>query len=103
MAEAPMPRAQFHTMLEGTKEDWARINQAMKPFIAELPDRVLVHLRLLEGDCGGFAVDRMEPACRRRRGLIRTAVMKSMSYAPCCTTWATSSVRAIMPISAQRS
>lgn len=65
MGEPSMPdgdtlRTRFHTMVEGTKEDWARINQAMKPFIAGLPDRVLGHLRLLEGDCGGFAVDRME-------------------------------------------
>jgi predicted HD phosphohydrolase len=60
MGEVHLARAQFHTMVEGTKEDWACINEAMKPFIAELPDRVLAHLRLLEGDCGGFAVDRME-------------------------------------------
>ena len=54
------PRARFHTMETGTREDWSIINQAMKPFIAELPQRVLAHLRLLDGDCGGFAVDRLE-------------------------------------------
>jgi predicted HD phosphohydrolase len=32
----------------------------MKPFIAELPDRVLAHLKMLQGDCGGFAVDRLD-------------------------------------------
>ncbi len=54
------PRARFHSMDEGTREDWSIINDAMKPFIADLPNRVLAHLRLLDGDCGGFAVDRLE-------------------------------------------
>ena|SRR5689334_21650295 len=53
-------RAKFHAMADGTREDWAIINQAMKPFIAELPDRVLTHLKMLSGDCGGFAIDRLE-------------------------------------------
>lgn len=47
-------------MCDGTKEDWDRIYPAMKPFIVELPDRVLAHLRMLHGDCGGFAIDRLE-------------------------------------------
>jgi len=55
-----MPRARFHTMSEGTKDDWYCIGQAMKPFIEQLPDRVLAHLRLLDGDCGGFAIDRLQ-------------------------------------------
>jgi predicted HD phosphohydrolase len=54
------PRAKFHAMENGTKEDWGVINQAMTPFLAELPDRVLAHLNMLAGDCGGFAVDRLE-------------------------------------------
>ena len=55
-----MPRATFHSMETCTREDWKAINQHMEPFIERLPDRVLAHLRLLEGDCGGFVVDRME-------------------------------------------
>jgi predicted HD phosphohydrolase len=53
-------RAQFTSMENGTKEDWRIINRAMKPFIAELPDRVLTHLKMLQGDCGGFAIDRLD-------------------------------------------
>jgi predicted HD phosphohydrolase len=53
-------RATFHAMENGTQEDWSIINRAMKPFIAELPDRVLAHLKMLAGDCGGFAIDRLE-------------------------------------------
>ena len=51
--------AQFHTMDEGTQEDWDIIMTHMKPFSANGGARVLDHLRLLEGDCGGFAVDRL--------------------------------------------
>ena len=53
-------RAKFHAMTEGTQEDWGNIIQATRAFSAEFPDRLLSHLKLLEGDCGGFAVDRME-------------------------------------------
>ena len=53
------PRAKFHAMDEGTQEDWAIIGGAMLNFYQGLPDRVLTHLRLLDGDFGGFAVDRL--------------------------------------------
>jgi predicted HD phosphohydrolase len=46
-------------MEQSTKEDWALIvPEAMKAAKA-LPDRVLTHLRLLDGDFGGFPVDRL--------------------------------------------
>src|ERR1041384_3203535 len=46
-------------MTEGTAEDWGRIAVANMEFTKGLPDRVLAHLRLLDGDFGGFAVDRL--------------------------------------------
>jgi predicted HD phosphohydrolase len=54
------PRAAFHAMTEGTKEDWDKIAMGAIELAAGLPDRVLVHLRQLGGDYGGFAVDRLE-------------------------------------------
>jgi len=54
------PRAKFHAMTEGTKEDWDKIAIGAIELAAGLPDRVLAHLRLLGGDYGGFAVDRLE-------------------------------------------
>jgi predicted HD phosphohydrolase len=54
------PRAKFHAMTEGTKEDWDKIAIGAIGLAAGLPDRVLAHLRLLGGDYGGFAVDRLE-------------------------------------------
>jgi predicted HD phosphohydrolase len=52
-------RAQFHAMTEGTAEDWQRIAISQLGLYAGLPDRILTHLRLLDGDFGGFAVDRL--------------------------------------------
>lgn len=51
-------RATFTTMEQGTAEDWAAISADFVGFTRGLPDRVLQHLRLLDGD-GGFAVDRL--------------------------------------------
>jgi predicted HD phosphohydrolase len=47
-------------MQSGTADDWAIIATKAMEFSRHLPDRVLAHLRLLEGDSGGFAVDRMQ-------------------------------------------
>lgn len=53
------PRATFRAMAEGTQEDWDKIATAKLNFDAGLADRVMTHLRLLDGDFGGFAVDRL--------------------------------------------
>lgn len=53
-------RAKFHAMTEGTAEDWAIIGGAFRGFAGGLPDRILGHLKLLDGDFGGFAIDRLQ-------------------------------------------
>ena len=53
-------RAKFREMKEGTREDWAIIGAEYMAFAKDLPDRVLEHLRLLDGDFGGFPVCRLE-------------------------------------------
>ena len=53
-------RAAFHQMVDGTAEDYAKISAAFGEFSKTLPDRVMTHLKLLQGDFGGFAVDRFE-------------------------------------------
>ena len=52
-------RAAFHQMKDCTKEDWMIIGRHFAPMAEGLPDRALAHLRLLAGDHGGFAVDRL--------------------------------------------
>jgi predicted HD phosphohydrolase len=52
-------RAAFHAMEEGTAEDWSIIAGEAMRAAAGLPERILDHLRLLDGDGGGFAVDRL--------------------------------------------
>jgi predicted HD phosphohydrolase len=51
-------RAQFTRMQDSTAGDWQLIAGEFMQFSRGLPDRVLAHLRLLEGDYGGFPVDR---------------------------------------------
>ncbi len=58
MADADA-RAQFRSMTEATKDDWAVIASHFRPFAANVADRVLDHLKLLDGDFGGFPVDRL--------------------------------------------
>lgn len=53
-------QAKFREMKQGTAEDWAIIGGEYRAFAKGLPDRVLDHLRLLDGDFGGFPVDRLE-------------------------------------------
>lgn len=52
-------RAHFTHMEDGTAEDWAIIAKDFGHYAALLPDRILTHLRLLDGDFGGFPVDRL--------------------------------------------
>ena len=61
MSHAPTgaERAAFHQMKDGTAEDWAIIGRHFQPLAEGLTDRVLAHLKLLAGDHGGFAVDRL--------------------------------------------
>jgi predicted HD phosphohydrolase len=53
-------RADFASMKESTAEDWAIIGAHYLDFARALPARVLTHLQLLDGDFGGFPVDRLQ-------------------------------------------
>jgi predicted HD phosphohydrolase len=60
MSEAEdRPRAAFSTMADSTQADWGVIGAEFLRFGQGLPDRVLKHLALLDGDYGGFPVDRL--------------------------------------------
>jgi predicted HD phosphohydrolase len=53
------PRATFKSMEQSTQADWACIVPEAKAMAKALPDRVMAHLKLLDGDHGGFPVDRL--------------------------------------------
>jgi predicted HD phosphohydrolase len=59
-------------MDEASPEDWAIIGGHFMGYGKGLPDRVLAHLKLLDGDYGGFPVDRLQhslqTATRAHRG-----------------------------------
>ncbi len=57
--DANEKRATFTSIEASTQEDWNIILGNLMPFAQKLPDRVLAHLRLLDGDFGGFPVDRL--------------------------------------------
>lgn len=52
-------QAKFTAMTEGTQQDWAIISGHFMGFATTVGSRVLEHLRLLDGDYGGFPVDRL--------------------------------------------
>ena len=52
-------RAKFVNLAESTAEDWVIIGTHFIPYARAVPDRILTHLRLLDGDYGGFPVDRL--------------------------------------------
>jgi predicted HD phosphohydrolase len=52
-------QATFTRMEQSTKADWDCIVPEAIQMAKQLPDRVLTHLRLLDGDFGGFPVDRL--------------------------------------------
>ena len=60
MEKIEQERASFRAMAEGTVEDWKKIDAASIGFRRALPERVIAHLKMLDGDSGGFAVDRLE-------------------------------------------
>jgi predicted HD phosphohydrolase len=53
-------QAKFVAMTEGTQADWMIIAREMIEFGKTLPDRVIDHLKLLDGDHGGFPIDRLQ-------------------------------------------
>ena len=59
MTEGATQRATFTRMQDSTQADWLGliVPEAMK-MSKSLPDRVLEHLKLLDGDFGGFPIDR---------------------------------------------
>jgi predicted HD phosphohydrolase len=59
MTDLNAPRAEFHDMAQSTQADWAIIMDNAKDFAPAGGKRVLEHLKLLDGDFGGFAVDRL--------------------------------------------
>ena len=53
-------RATFSSMEHSTAADWQAIGAEFPAMARSLPDRVLAHLKLLDGDVGGFPIDRYQ-------------------------------------------
>jgi len=59
MSNPSAQRAGFTTMAASTADDWQILGAEFIAFSRGLPDRILAHLHLLDGDYGGFPVDRL--------------------------------------------
>lgn len=55
-----LAKAKFTAMTDGTKADWDAIVTVNAQHRGQHVDRILDHLRMLDGDDGGYAVDRLE-------------------------------------------
>ena len=66
-----LPQTRFTAMRDATREDYQLIGRHSLEFFQGLPGRILEHLKLLAGDTGGYAVDRLthslQTATRARR------------------------------------
>ncbi|MNN10428.1 hypothetical protein D3C81_1233500 [compost metagenome] len=51
-------QATFKRMQDSTQQDWDIIKPQAAQFFSALPERVLAHLKLLQGDFSGFPIDR---------------------------------------------
>jgi predicted HD phosphohydrolase len=51
--------ATFSSIEHSTREDWALIGADFMKYARQLPQRIIAHLKLLDGDFGGFPVDRL--------------------------------------------
>lgn len=60
MSSEDKPRAGFTRMIDGTAREWEIIENEGAEQAKNLPARILEHLKLLQGESGGFAVDRLE-------------------------------------------
>ncbi len=49
----------FRSMATSTQEQWDVIGAEHYAFQKKLPERIITHLKMLDGDSGGFAVDRL--------------------------------------------
>lgn len=56
-ADGHAPRAGFTSIETSTAADWQLIAREFGAYARQLPDRLLAHLKLLEGDFGGFPID----------------------------------------------
>ena len=55
----PPRQTRFAAMRDATRADYQVIARHSLDFFTGLPDRLLTHLRILAGDTGGYAVDRL--------------------------------------------
>ncbi|MCH2172063.1 phosphohydrolase [Myxococcota bacterium] len=59
MSDTRLPDTTFTAMQDASREEYQTIRWHTERYRRGLPDRILQHLRLLAGETGGYAVDRL--------------------------------------------
>ncbi len=54
------PRTRFTSLDQSSREDWQILSSEFLQLAHALPDRIMAHLKLLDGDFGGFPIDRYQ-------------------------------------------
>ena len=75
------PRATFTDMKASTAEDWAIIASQRPHLVRDLPHQLLNHIKLMDGDYGGFPVDRLQHSLLTAT-LANVAVSVPLAVAP---------------------
>ena len=60
LSQTTLDSPTFKSLSQSTKKDWHGIIAKQKNHFETLPDRILEHLNLLDGDYAGFPVDRLQ-------------------------------------------
>lgn len=55
-----MDKVNFTRMIDGTAEEYAFLDGLEEQFCAGLPERLMIHLRLLESSMSGYRISRLE-------------------------------------------
>lgn len=55
-----MATTSFKALSDGSKEDWQVLTREHQSVVADLPERILEHMRLLDDNCGALAVNRLQ-------------------------------------------
>jgi len=75
-------QAKFRRFDECTAEDIQIVMKTMAPFAEGLAGRVLAHLKLLDGDFGGFNIDRLQHSLQTATRAHRDG--RDEEYVVCC-------------------
>ena len=96
MLDDTTDRASFSAMMTARRMITQRLRRRLAIF-KTLPDRVMAHLQMLQGDFGGFAVDRFEHSLQTATRAFKDGKDEEYVVALCCMILVICWARSTMP------